>query len=185
MPLTRAECKIACLLFSLVTSISRVQAGVSVTQNVSPGATSWPNAPILVTLTNPAVQGTVGESFNSAGGCTNYGQTFTITTTNYTLQTISLYAGPGSGTGTGTNVILNLYDLGSQTAPNPSPYSPSSNLFGGGSGLSINLSGTSQNAILQFDFDGADAALLQLGHMYVFEVAGAINTQPFLWIRTT
>src|SRR5690349_22279127 len=141
MLLTRVLRKIVYLLLAFACTLNFAKAGVTVTQNVSPGATSWPPAPIFVTLTNPAVQGTVGESFNAVGAPTNYGQTFTITTTNYTLQTISLYAGPGSGTGTGTNVTLNLYDLGSQTAPNPSPYSPGANLFGGGAGLSINLNG--------------------------------------------
>src|ERR1039458_441747 len=85
-------------------------AGVIVTQNVSPGATSWPGSPIIATVTNPASQTSVGESFNAVGGCTNYCQTFTIITTNYTLQTISLYAGAGTGTGTGTNVALRLFD---------------------------------------------------------------------------
>ena len=46
------------------------------------------------------------------GGCTNYCQTFTITTTNHLLQTISIYAGGGTGTGAGTNVTLRLFDLG-------------------------------------------------------------------------
>ena len=75
-----------------------VRAGVVVTENVSPGATSWPGSPVLNTVTNPATT-SVGEGFNGVGGNTNLSQTFTITTTNYILQTIDIYAGSGSGTG--------------------------------------------------------------------------------------
>jgi hypothetical protein len=46
-------------------------------------------------VTNPASQASTGESFTGAGGCTNYAQTFTVTGTNCTLQTISIYAGGG------------------------------------------------------------------------------------------
>src|SRR5205823_946291 len=83
-------------------------------------------APIVSTVTNPGALSPAGtsESFNGGtGGNTNLSQTFTLTATNYTLQTIDLYAGGGTGTGIGTNLTLNLYDLGSQTAPNPSSYS--------------------------------------------------------------
>ncbi len=158
-------------------------AGVVVTQNVSPGATSWPGSPIIQTVTNPAVQATVGESFNAVGGCTNYGQTFTITTTNYILERISVYAGGGTGTGAGTNLTLRLFDLGTQIAPNPSPYTPGTDLFNGGNGLSITY--VSQTAgVLQFDFTGSDQVTLTNGRMYAFEINGALNSAPLLWHRT-
>src|SRR5881394_1363402 len=92
-------------------------AGVTVIQNSSPGATSWPGSPLVSTVSNPSIEATVAESFNGGGGNTNLSQTFTITTTNYTLQSISLFAGAGTGTGAGTNLLLRLYDLGIQTAP--------------------------------------------------------------------
>ena len=67
----------ATLVWSL--AILSVRAGVTVTQNVSPGATSWPGSPILATVSNPASQATTGESFNGGtGGNTNISQTFTI-----------------------------------------------------------------------------------------------------------
>jgi O-glycosyl hydrolase len=159
-------------------------AGVIVTQNVSPGATSWPGIPIIATVTNPASQTSVGESFNAVGGCTNYCQTFTIITTNYTLQTISLYAGAGTGTGTGTNVALRLFDLGTQTAPNPSPYVPGTDLFNSGNGLAITYSPQTVG-VLQFDFTGSDQVTLQSGHLYAFEMDGVLNSSPLLWQRTT
>ena len=158
-------------------------AGVIVTQNVSPGATSWPGSPIIATVTNPASQTSVGESFNAVGGCTNYCQTFTIITTNYTLQTISLYAGAGTGTGTGTNVALRLFDLGTQTAPNPSPYIPGTDLFNSGNGLSITYAPQAVG-VLQFDFIGSDQVTLQSGHLYAFEMDGVLNSSPLLWQRT-
>src|SRR5262245_42714488 len=71
-------------------------AGVTVTQNVGPGATSWPDTPIISTVSNPSAQATVGESFT---GATSYGQTFTIPQgADYKLQTIYLYVGGGTGT---------------------------------------------------------------------------------------
>src|SRR5450756_2413923 len=146
-------------------------AGVIVTENVSPGATSWPAGPLISSVTNPAAQTSVGESFNAVGGCTNYCQTFTITTTNYTLQTISIYAGAGTGTGAGTNITLRLFDLGTQTAPNPSPYAPGGDLFNSGNGLSITY--TPQTVgVLRFDFTGSDQVTLTNGHMYAFEING-------------
>src|SRR5450756_500946 len=93
-------------------------AGVIVTENVSPGATSWPAGPLISSVTNPAAQTAVGESFNAVGGCTNYCQTFTISTTNYLLQAISLYAGGGTGSGAGTNITLHLFCL-LYTSPSP------------------------------------------------------------------
>ena len=160
-----------------------VFAGVVVTQNVAPGATSWPGSPIIQTVSNPAGQVAVGESFNAVGGCTNYCQTFTITTTNYTLQRISIYAGGGSGTGVGTNVTLRLFDLGTQMAPNPSPYVPGADLFNSGNGLAIAYS-SQTTGVLQFDFTGSDQVTLTNGHLYAFELDGGLNTAPLLWQRT-
>jgi glucuronoarabinoxylan endo-1,4-beta-xylanase len=159
-------------------------AGVMVTQNVSPGATTWPGSPIITSVTNPASQTSVGESFNAVGGCTNYCQTFTITTTNYTLQTVSIYAGAGTGTGTGTNITLRLFDLGTQTAPNPSPYIPGTDLFSSGNGLAITYTPQAVG-VLQFDFTGSDQVTLQSGHLYAFEMDGVLNSSPLLWQRTT
>lgn len=159
-------------------------AGVTVTQNAFPGATSWLGSPILQTVTNPANQVAVGESFNAAGGCTNYCETFTITATNYSLQTISIYAGAGTGTGAGTNVTLRLFDLGTQTAPNPSSYVPGADLFNSGNGLAITYS-PQTIGVLQFDFTGSDQATLTNGHMYAFEINGVLNSSPLVWERTT
>jgi uncharacterized repeat protein (TIGR03803 family) len=159
-------------------------AGVVVTQNASPGATSWPGSPMISTVTNPVAQTAVGESFNAVGGCTNYGQTFTIPAANCALQTISIYAGGGTGTAAGTNVTLRLFDLGSQTAPNPSPYTAGADLFNSGNGLAITYSPQSFG-VLQFDFTGGDQVTLTNGHMYAFEIDGMLNTSPLLWERTT
>jgi uncharacterized repeat protein (TIGR03803 family) len=160
------------------------QAGVTVTENVAPGATSWPGSPVIVSLTNPASQTSVGESFNSVGGCTNYAQTFTITATNYTLQTISIYAGGGTGTATGTNLSLHLFDLGTQTAPNPQTYTAGADLFNSGNGLTIAYIAQTVG-VLEFDFTGSDQLTLQSGHQYAFEIDGVINTLPVMWERTT
>ncbi|MGH8022021.1 MAG: hypothetical protein ACRED1_00450, partial [Limisphaerales bacterium] len=112
---------------------------MNVVENVSPGATSWPGNPVINTMANPAASATVPEGFNGAGGNTNLSQTFTVTAGGV-LQAIDIYAGTGSGTGAGTNLILNLYDLGSQAAPNPSPYTSDisgANLLSSGAGLSV------------------------------------------------
>ncbi len=153
-----------------------------VTENVSPGATSWPGTPVISTVSNPAGQVAVVESFNS-NGATNYSETFTIASSG-TLQGIDIYAGQGSGTGTGTNLTLRLFDLGSQTAPNPSAYTPGSDLFNSGSGLPITYT-TQATGVLEFSFTGSDQAALQAGHMYAFEIDGVLNTQPILFERTT
>jgi uncharacterized repeat protein (TIGR03803 family) len=158
-------------------------AGVIVTENVSPGATSWPGSPIIQTVSNPAGQVSVGESFNAVGGCTNYCQTFTIGATNYTLQTISLYAGGGTGTGSGTNLTLRLFDLGTQSAPNPSPYTPGSDLFNSGNGLAIAYAPQTVG-VLQFGFTEADQVALQSGHMYALELDGTLNSASVTWERT-
>ncbi len=172
------------LLGLVLASGLTTHAGVTVVRGVSPGATSWPGSPIIQTVTNPAVQATVGESFNAVGGCTNYGQTFTITTTNYTLQRLSVYAGGGTGTGVGTNVTLRLFDLGTQTAPNPSPYSPGTDLFNSGNGLTITYT-PQTTGVLQFDFTGNDQVTLLNDHLYAFEINGALNSSPVAWYRTT
>jgi len=160
------------------------RAGVVVNQNVSPGATSWPGSPTISTMANPSATATVIESFNDGGGNTNLSQTFTVTS-GCTLQTIDIYAGTGSGTGTGTNLGLKLYDLGIQTAPNPSPYTASivgANLLGSGAGLSVSY--VSQTAgVLEFDFTGVDRVTLTNGHMYAFELTGVLNTTPVFWSR--
>ena len=122
--MNRAVRRASALGVGFLTATS-THAGVVVSQNVAPGATSWPGSPMIATLANPAGQATVGESFNSGGGCTNDGQTFTVTGGDFTLQTISLYAGGGTGTGAGTNLVLKLFDLGTQTAPSPNPYTAS------------------------------------------------------------
>jgi hypothetical protein len=175
-----------CVLVAIVGLGLSSRAGVTIVQNVSPGATSWPGSPLLSTVANPSTASVI-ESFNGGGGNTNVSQTFTITTTNCTLQTIDIYAGNGSGTGSGTNLVLKLYDLGIQTAPNPSPYTASivgASLLGSGAGLPISY--ISQAAgVLEFDFTGADQVTLTNGHLYAFELTGAINTTPVFWSRGT
>jgi glucuronoarabinoxylan endo-1,4-beta-xylanase len=163
-------------------------AGVTVAQNVSVGATIWPGSPIISTVSDPSSQATVSEEFGGPSTAnTNLSETFTITTTNYTLQTIDIYAGGGTGTSPSATLTLNLYDLGTQTAPNPSPYTASiagANLFGSGAGLPVSYS--SQTAgVLEFDFTGADQVTLQQGHMYAFELTGVSGTTPVAWYRTT
>ena len=158
-----------------------VFAGVTVTQNTGPGATSWPGAPLLQSLTNPSSQATVGEGFS---GATSYTETFTILgPDNYSLQTIAIYAGGGSGTTSTSTVTLNLYDLGAQVAPNPNGYSAGVNLLGSGGGLPVSYV-TQTNGLLRFDFTGSDQVLLLAGHLYAFELAGVSGTNPITWYRS-
>jgi len=159
------------------------QAGVTVIQNVAPGATSWPGSPLIQTVANPAAEVAVGESFNAVGGCTNYAQTFTVTGSNFTLQAISIYAGGGTGTGAGTNITLRLFDLGPQTAPNPSPYAAGGDLFNSGNGLSISYT-PQPLGVLQFDFTDSDQVTLTNGRLYAFEIGGVLNSSPVAWHRT-
>jgi glucuronoarabinoxylan endo-1,4-beta-xylanase len=186
MNLRLIECRVGLLVLALLPPPSH--AGVTVAQNVSVGATTWPGSPLISTVSDPSSQATVSEEFGGPSTAnTNLSETFTITTTNYTLQTIDIYTGGGTGTGTGTNLTLNLYDLGAQTAPNPSPYTASiagANLFGSGAGLPVSYSSQAAG-VLEFDFTGADQVSLQQGHMYAFELTGVSGTTPVAWYRTT
>ncbi|HKO18222.1 MAG TPA: hypothetical protein VJU82_04985 [Acidobacteriaceae bacterium] len=156
-------------------------AGVTVTENLGPGATSWPGGPLIQTVSNPSSQLVVGESF---GAATNISETFTVPgPNNYSLQTIYLYVGGGTGTTATATVTLNLYDLGGRVAPNPSSYGPGLNLFGGGKGLAVSYT-PQPNGLLRLDFDGNDQALLVAGHMYAFELAGVSGTNPLNWLRS-
>jgi glucuronoarabinoxylan endo-1,4-beta-xylanase len=159
----------------------RIFAAVTVTENISPGAGSWPGNPLLGTVVNPGSQLPVGESF---GAATSISETFTVPgPNNYSLQSICLYAGGGTGTSETATVTLNLYDLGGHIAPNPGSYSPGINLLGNGKGLPIGYT-TQPNGLLRLDFDGRDQALLIAGHMYAFELAGVSGTTPINWFRT-
>ena len=113
------------------------RAGITVRQNLGSGAASWPGASIISTTSAPNTQSAVGESFSTT---TAIAQTFTLPAgSNYTLQTIDLYAGGGTGTSTSAPVTVNLYDLGAVAAPNPDNYPASANLLGGGSGVPDHL----------------------------------------------
>src|SRR5215813_10001784 len=170
MPFVRCWLLLSAVLIFSGTALS-VRAGVTVVQNVGSGATSWPGVPIIRTMLNPS-SATVLQTFtNSGSGFTTIGQTFTVTSTNYFLQSIEIYAGGGIGTGAGVSLTLNLFDLGYQAAPNPTPYSRTAykdiiggNLFGSGAGLQITYANQA-NGILEFDFTSADQVLLQAGHM--------------------
>ncbi len=153
-------------------------SGMTVTQNAAPGATSWPGSPIIGAVANPAGSATVAESF---GASQNYGQTFTVPAASYLLDRISLYVGNGSGTGGA--VTLGLYDLGTQTAPNPNAYAPGTNLFGSGNGLPLAYAAQSPG-VLQLDFSGVERVTLLAGHMYAFELQGVSGTSPLYWYRS-
>jgi len=170
-------------LFALlvVSAAAPAFAGVTVTQNTGPSAPSWPDTPIVQTVSSPSSQLPVGESFAAA---TSIAETFTVSgPNNYSLQTVYLYVGGGTGTSATATIILNLYDLGGQIAPNPSSYSPNLSLFGGGQGLAISYT-PQPNGLLRLDFDGGDQALLIAGHMYAFELDGVSGTTPMNWFRT-
>ncbi len=65
------------------------RASVTVTQNMSLGATNWPGSPIVSTVVNPSSESTA-KSFNGGpGGNTNFCQTFTVTATNFLLDRIA------------------------------------------------------------------------------------------------
>jgi len=169
------------LLLGTISLVGSAVASVTVTQNIAPGATAWPDTPLIQTVSNPSSQLIVGESF---GGATNISETFTVPgPNNYSLQTIYLYIGAGTGTTITATVTLNLYDLGGRIAPNPSGYSGGFNLFGGGNGLPITYT-TQSNGLLRLDFAGSDQAFLIAGHMYAFELAGVSGTTPMNWLRT-
>jgi glucuronoarabinoxylan endo-1,4-beta-xylanase len=169
------------LVLGMISLVGSAFASVTVTQNIAPGATSWPDTPLIQTVSNPSSQLVVGESF---GGATNISQTFTVPgPNNYSLQTIYLYVGGGTGISTTATITLKLYDLGGRIAPNPSGYSGGVNLFGGGNGLPITYT-TQPNGLLRLDFDGNDQALLIAGHMYAFELAGVSGTNPLNWFRS-
>lgn len=171
------------LVLGLIIMLTAVPtyAGVTVTQNLGSGATSWPDTPLLQTVSNPSSQLIVGESFGIASSLS---ETFTVPgPNNYSLQTIYLYVGGGTGTTSTATITLNLYDLGGRVAPNPSSYGPGFNLFGSGNGLPISYT-TQANGLLRLDLDGPDQALLIAGHMYAFELAGVSGTTPMNWFRT-
>jgi len=157
-------------------------SGVTVTGGTGPGATSWAGTPIVATVSDPAGQATVSEGFGGTNA--NYAQTFTIpVSSSYQLDRICIYAGSGTGTSESAPLTINLYDLGGQVAPNPSGYTASGNLLGGGSGLSITYT-TQSNGILQFDFHGEDRVTLLAGRMYAFEIVGVAGTNPMNLFRT-
>jgi glucuronoarabinoxylan endo-1,4-beta-xylanase len=167
---------------SLLIMSAAAYAGVTVVQNVSPGATAWPGSPLYSTVSNPNGQLLVGEGFS---GASNYTETFTVAgTSNYTLQSVCLYVGGGTGTSDMVPITLNLYDLGAQTAPNPNSYAAGFNLLGDGSGLPIAYT-TQSNGVLQLNFTGDDQVYLAAGHLYAFEISGTSGTNPILWYRTT
>lgn len=160
-------------------------------QNIGPGATSWTPSPIISTIANPSSASAAQTFTNSGAGFTTLAQSFRITTTNYLLQTIDIYAGGGFGTGPVTNLTLNLFDLGYQVAPNPTPYARQAykdiiggNLLGSGAGLQISYVNQA-NGILEFDFTDADQVLLQAGHMYVFELQTSLRTNVIYWSSVT
>lgn len=169
------------LVLSTISLVGPAFASVTVTQNIGPGAISWPDTPLIQTVSNPSSQLIVGESF---GAATNISETFTVPgPNNYSLHTIYLYVGGGTGTTTTATVKLNLYDLGGRIAPNPSGYSGGLNLLGNGVGLPISYT-TQPNGLVRLDFDGSDQALLIADHMYAFELAGVSGTTPMNWLRT-
>ncbi len=157
------------------------QAGITVQQNLGPGAASWPGDPIIRTTGAPNAAATAGESF-SAGAA--LAQTFTLPAgSNCLLQTVYLYVGGGTGTSSTAPVTVNLYDLGAIAAPNPDTYAAGRNLLGGGSGVPITYVPQAAG-LLRLDFTGGDRVTLGAGHVYVFELAGAAGTSPLLWYRT-
>jgi glucuronoarabinoxylan endo-1,4-beta-xylanase len=173
------------LTAALILASAQAFAGVTVTQNAGPGATSWPATPLLSTVSNPSAQATVGESFAGGGGATSYGQTFTPPAgNNYKLQTLYLYAGGGTGTSGSATLRLNLYYLGGRTAPNPNTYGAGTDLFGAGAGLAVNYTPQS-NGLLRLDFTGSDQVVLRGGRMYVFQISGVAGTSPINWLRST
>ena len=160
---------------------SMALADVTVTGNVTPGATSWAGTPIAASVTNPSGQTSVAEGFGA--GATSYAETFTVPiTSSYLLDRVCLYVGGGTGTSGSAPLTINLYDLGGQLAPNPSGYLATTNLLGGGSGLPITYA-TQSNGVLQLDFTGSDRVTLVAGRLYAFELAGAAGTNPINWLR--
>lgn len=159
-------------------------AGVTVTQNTGPGATSWPATPLLSTAPTPSAQAIVGEGFSGGGGTTSYGQTFTVPAgSNHKLQTIYLYVGGGTGATAAAPVRLNLYYLGGRTAPNPNSYTAGADLFGAGGGLTITYA-PQPNGLLRLDFTDSDQVVLRGGRMYAFQISGVAGTSPMVWLRS-
>ncbi|OUJ74041.1 glycoside hydrolase family 43 protein [Hymenobacter crusticola] len=150
--------------------------GLSVVQNIQPRPAQWPGAPLLSTMADPATTALDNISFNHDKGAASFGQTFQVKT-DCKLTRIDLFGGDGFGTDAKQPVTLALYDLGSQANP---AYTPGTNLFGAGKGLSVAY--TPQPAgLLQFDFAGSNQVALQAGHTYAFELQGIEKAAPLFW----
>jgi len=162
-------------LISALTLSASSYAGVSATGSIVPIGDNWLPTPQIATGSGLSVNFVVGEGFATG---TTLAQTFTVNSP-FTLATASIYGGGGPG-----NVTLNLYDLGTGlVAPNPSPYTIGTSLWGAGAGLTIAI-GNQATSILQFDFTGADQVSLLAGHMYAFQLSSSDATTPFFWQRT-
>jgi len=171
------------LVVPLLIACSPGRADVTVTQGTGPGATSWPGTPLIATVSNPSAQSTIPESYSGAS-TTSYTQTFTVPTgSNFTLQSIGLYAGGGSGTAPSRQVSIHLFDLGGRVPPAPNSYTPGTDLLGGGTGLPITYV-TQANGLLRLDFTGTDQVLLLAGRTYAFELRAPGGTTPINWLRT-
>jgi O-glycosyl hydrolase/cytoskeletal protein CcmA (bactofilin family) len=172
------------VMAALLLASAQTFAGVTVTQNAGPGATSWPDTPLLSTVANPSAQAIVGESF-AGGGAASYGQTFTIPAgSNYKLETLYLYVGGGTGTTETVTLRLNLFYLGGRTAPNPNTYTAGADLFGSGAGLAVTYT-PQPNGLLRLDFTDSDQVVLRGGRMYAFQISGVAGTSPVNWLRST
>lgn len=166
----------AAAVFGAIVGVKRVGADVTLIQSAAAPGTSWPTGPdgtIPSTFETTTANPSAGTVSLTAGNGTVFGETFTAGS-NLKLGAISLVGSGGQVTLSLHLFAMNQANYDPTVAAKNGGYVPAtaftgSDLFGGGSGLTVTYNGSGSTRIQTLDFSGADEVQLTQGTIYCFE----------------
>lgn len=150
----------------------RSDARLRVDQFIQGYPSAWRGVPMLASVKSPFDEAPEPRGFNSDGGVSRLAQTF-VPHADFTLGSISLYAGDGHGTRAGRPLRLVLLDLGPADA-GADTYGAGTDLLGTGDGLA--LACQPQGAgLLDIALVAGSPVTLKAGRRYALELRGTRN----------
>lgn len=160
---------------SLVVTNSVARAGLTVSTYADQA--TWNGTPTISTSLTPQAVMVTNQQENAG---TSYTHTFRTGASGFVLDRIEIYSGGKAG---GT-ARLNIYPdpVGGEDADGFVNTSFSTDLLGGGAGLTFTFNGSGGAQYLQLDLTGTDEITLAPNQQYAIELD--ILTGQFSWLRS-
>jgi hypothetical protein len=167
-----------CCAVAAICGFAAMAAQAGIEYSTLPDAAAWPDVPTLTTTLTPQATMTVNQQTGAGNSQT---QTITTGPDAIRLGHLDIYSG-GKGGGTARLNIYPEFIAGGTNTDGFVNTSFSSDLLGGGAGLTFAFNGSPGAQYIRLDLTGADQIVLAPNSQYAIEID--VLTGQWSWLRS-